>query len=92
MTAEGAKMEMAVDVFIAVGPLMATAAAEFSRGRGRAVTASDSSEAAAALHAVCRGGDTLLVKGSRGMRMERVFDGWAEGPTVPAGSGAENAL
>ncbi|HTR45623.1 MAG TPA: UDP-N-acetylmuramoyl-tripeptide--D-alanyl-D-alanine ligase [Thermodesulfovibrionales bacterium] len=84
--------ETAVDVFIAVGPLMEMAAAEFSRGRGRTLTVSDSSEAGSALHAVCREGDTLLVKGSRGMLMEKVFDGWEEGPTVPAGSGAGNAL
>jgi UDP-N-acetylmuramoyl-tripeptide--D-alanyl-D-alanine ligase len=83
--------EMPVDVFIAVGPLMARAAEEFSRGRGRTVTVSDSSHAGSALRAVCREGDALLVKGSRGMRMEKVFDGW-EGPKVPAGSGAGNAL
>ena len=66
-----------VDVFIAAGPLMSNAAREFSAGddgRKQAVAVSDSSEARRKLLSVCREGDTILVKGSRGMHMEIVTE------------------
>jgi UDP-N-acetylmuramoyl-tripeptide--D-alanyl-D-alanine ligase len=76
--------ELPVDVFIAVGEMMAKAAEEFSSGgRGhsplsgepsRVMVAADSSEARNILLGICREGDTILVKGSRGMLMEKVLE------------------
>jgi UDP-N-acetylmuramoyl-tripeptide--D-alanyl-D-alanine ligase len=60
-----------VDLFIAVGPLMGLAAGEFP---GRSIRADDADGARELLLRECRKGDTVLVKGSRGMRLERVID------------------
>jgi UDP-N-acetylmuramoyl-tripeptide--D-alanyl-D-alanine ligase len=74
-----------VDVFIAVGPLMAKAAEEFSadnsHSRRMTMTAHDSSEARGILLGVCSEGDTVLVKGSRGMHMERILEDAPGGAT-----------
>ncbi|HXX47239.1 MAG TPA: UDP-N-acetylmuramoyl-tripeptide--D-alanyl-D-alanine ligase, partial [Myxococcota bacterium] len=62
-----------VDLLVAVGPL-STHMAEAARAAGLArVHATDSAEEAAALvRANARSGDAVLVKASRGMRLERV--------------------
>lgn len=67
-----------VDFFIAMGPMMARAAEEFSANNGlqqkRAVIVENPSEARRAMLNSCSAGDTVLVKGSRGMRMEKVLE------------------
>lgn len=60
-----------LDIFIAVGPRMSKAAEEFSKGKGRVITVSDAFEAGDTLPGICHAGDTILIKGSRGMHMER---------------------
>ncbi len=62
--------QMHIDVLIAVGPEMSRASAEFS---GICYRADDSSAAGVILRDVCMQGDTVLVKGSRGMQMEKAL-------------------
>jgi UDP-N-acetylmuramoyl-tripeptide--D-alanyl-D-alanine ligase len=63
--------ELPVDIFIAVGPLMAFAASEF---RGAAYTVNTSREAGKLLKDIWEKTDTVLIKGSRGMQMEKVLE------------------
>ena len=63
-----------IDIFIAVGPLMNLAASEFG---GKTYRTPDSQEAGRLLKDIWEQGDAVLVKGSRGMHMERVFEGYA---------------
>lgn len=75
--------ELPVDVLIAVGGMMEKAAEEFSASRGkgpgagRVVVVSSPAEARRVLLGICREGDTVLVKGSRGMKMEQVLENGA---------------
>jgi UDP-N-acetylmuramyl pentapeptide synthase len=64
-----------VDLFFGVGPRMA-AAVEAARAAGleSARHFSDAAAAAAALEREVRPGDTLLVKGSRGVHLEKVIE------------------
>ena len=62
---------LGVDLFIAVGPLMAKAADAFG---GECIRVGSAEEAASALKERLGEGDTVLVKGSRAMRMERALE------------------
>ncbi|HKV54327.1 MAG TPA: UDP-N-acetylmuramoyl-tripeptide--D-alanyl-D-alanine ligase [Candidatus Binataceae bacterium] len=68
------------DQFIAVGPEMRAAIENLEESRRssfatKPLIAGDSYEAAAIVRGVVRAGDVLLVKGSRGIAMERVIEG-----------------
>ncbi len=60
-----------VDVLVTVGPLAAGAAASFG---GTVVQADDARGAAAAVDGLLQPGDTVLVKGSRGVGLEAVAE------------------
>jgi UDP-N-acetylmuramoyl-tripeptide--D-alanyl-D-alanine ligase len=63
--------ELGVEIFIAVGPRMAFAASEF---RGAVYTLPSASEAGPLLREIREKDDTILIKGSRAMHMERVLE------------------
>jgi UDP-N-acetylmuramoyl-tripeptide--D-alanyl-D-alanine ligase len=68
-----------VDLFIAVGPNMELAAEEFEKAGKTVVRASDAASARQVLLGYAGEGDTVLVKGSRTMRMELVLGNGANG-------------
>ena len=76
--------ELNIDLLIAVGSEMIKASSEFS---GICYSADDSAVAKSILSGICREGDTVLVKGSRGMRMERALPD-AEVPSAEEGGHA----
>jgi len=62
--------DLHIDIFIAVGPLMSSAASNF---RGEFYPANSSEDAGNLLRNIWRQGDKVLIKGSRGMKMEKVL-------------------
>ncbi|MBI5102883.1 MAG: UDP-N-acetylmuramoyl-tripeptide--D-alanyl-D-alanine ligase [Nitrospirae bacterium] len=77
--------DLQVDMLIATGTLMQQASAVFNGGCYRA---EDPFQAGTILSDICREGDTILLKGSRGMRMEKALE--EVEASLPGGSG--NAL
>jgi len=64
--------DLSIDIFIAVGERMVYAAQEF---KGNVYDVKSADAASKLLREICRKGDTVLIKGSRGMNMERVLEG-----------------
>ncbi|MBF0554208.1 MAG: hypothetical protein HQK96_06555, partial [Nitrospirae bacterium] len=62
-----------IDVFIAVGKLMQSAGEAFEASGGAVVYAADAVEAGTILRQL-KSKDTVLIKGSRGLKMERVLE------------------
>jgi UDP-N-acetylmuramoyl-tripeptide--D-alanyl-D-alanine ligase len=70
---------LGIDLLICVGPLsrhIAEGAVAAGMARGRVLEAETTSQGAALLIEHSRPGDTILVKGSRGMKMEKVLEGF----------------
>jgi UDP-N-acetylmuramoyl-tripeptide--D-alanyl-D-alanine ligase len=63
--------EAGVDVLVSVGPLAGAMRAAFA---GESHGVDDAEQAAELVAGMVRGGDTVLVKGSRGVRLERVSE------------------
>lgn len=74
-----------------VGPLFAGAAADLEGGLSVHAEEGTDDDSVRRVAALIRPGDTVLVKGSRGMRLERVVRLLHERGVVRAGGGAEGA-
>ncbi len=66
--------DLKIDVFIGVGSCMAFAVEEF---KGVSYSLQSAKEAGRLLREICMEGDTVLIKGSRGMKMEKVMEEYA---------------
>lgn len=66
--------DLKVDILIGVGKFMRYAVEEFM---GESYLKNSSEEAGELLRQIMKIGDTILVKGSRGMKMEKVLEGYA---------------
>lgn len=66
--------DLKIEVLIGVGKFMEYAVKEFM---GEAYLINSSEEAGELLRHIMKDGDTILVKGSRGMKMEKVLEGYA---------------
>jgi UDP-N-acetylmuramyl pentapeptide synthase len=73
--------DLNIDLLIAVGPEMSRAAEKF---KGTFYASADSDGARSLLASVRSEGDAILIKGSRGMRMEKVLQ---EADSAGAGEG-----
>ena len=76
--------ELSIDFLIALGPYgskVVESAVRQGFNRGRARTVQTHSEALAVLNQILRSGDWVLVKGSRGMAMEKIAENLKEGTT-----------
>ncbi len=78
-----------VNVLVTVGPQAAAMTEEFA---GEAHAVPDAQAAGELLQGLLREGDTVLVKGSRGVGLERVAQILQGGGTAPATSGAGRGL
>lgn len=74
----GERSAAGLDALVAVGPLSRALADGFAAAGKPAERFDDAAAAAAAVGALVRDGDAVLVKGSRGMRMERIVDALVE--------------
>jgi UDP-N-acetylmuramoyl-tripeptide--D-alanyl-D-alanine ligase len=77
--------ERGVDALLSVGPLAAAIADAFP-GESRSV--GSAAEAAPVLAGMLRAGDTVLLKGSRGIGLERILEDLDELRAAPAGARA----